>query len=123
MVSGAASAHSHLNHLGHPYSQPPPGYPILEGTSNCSSLAATGIDTRGGGLSQVDRGVSNIVPGVQEGFQGMTVQHLLEAHLRKIQQELALHKEEFRLVQQQLRQQLLVPTQGGGLAWGPRPSC
>ena len=69
-----------------------------------------------------------------DGFQGMTVQQLLEAQFRVIQQQFAAQREEVRLIQQQLKQQqysqpppMLVrgppPPVAGGLAWGYRPSC
>ena len=60
---------------------------------------------------------------MQEGFQGMTVQHLLEAHIRNVQLELASQREMVRLVQQQLSQQLHHRQLEGGLAWGARLSC
>ena len=53
----------------------------------------------------------------------MTVQQLLEAHIKNIKQELASQKEEVRIVQQQLKEQLLPHPLAGGLAWGPRLSC
>ena len=56
----------------------------------------------------------------QEGCQGMTVQHLLEAQIRTFQQELARQREEVRKVQQQLRQQLLPYPVQESRAWDPR---
>ena len=61
-------------------------------------------------------------PQQQEGFQGMTVQQQLEAHIKKVQQELDRQRGEVRLMQQQLRQQLLTHLEKEGLAWWPRPS-
>ena len=52
----------------------------------------------------------------------MTVQQQLEAHIKKVQQELDRQREEVRLMQQQLRQQLLPHPEKEGLAWWPRPS-
>jgi hypothetical protein len=52
----------------------------------------------------------------------MTVQLLLEAHIRNFEQELAKQREEVRIVQQQLRQQFLPYPLEEGLVWGPRLS-
>ena len=52
----------------------------------------------------------------------MTVQLLLEAHMKNIQHELARQREEVRAVQQQLRQQLLPYPVEEGLGWGLRAS-
>ena len=59
---------------------------------------------------------------VNQSFQGMTVQNLLETYMRNIQQELASQRESVRLVQQQLSQQLQNNLHVGGPQWGIRPS-
>ena len=48
----------------------------------------------------------------------MTVQQLLEAHIRNVQEELASQREVLRIVQQQL---LMQPVEAGQ-GWGLRPS-
>ena len=103
-----------LGQLNHP----PPGY-------TWTGVRSSTVPTVGQ--------TSSLLPGVQKGFQGMTVQQLLEAQFRVIQQQFAAQREEVRLIQQQLKQQqysqpppMLVggpPPVAGGLAWGYRPSC
>ena len=60
--------------------------------------------------------------GPVQGFQGMTVQQLLEAHTMIVMKELATQREQVRLVQQQLGQHVLAHPLGEGLAMGARPS-
>ena len=93
-----------LGQLNHP----PPGY-------TWTGVRSSTVPTVGQ--------TSSLLPGVQKGFQGMTVQQMLEAHIRIIQQELASQKEVVRLVQQQLSQQLQPRPQEGSLAWGASLSC
>ena len=70
------------------YSTPPPPY----------AWGVQGGQYAGSARSQVQHML---------GFQGMTVQHLLEAQTKYLEQELHKQREEVRLVQLQLRQQLL----------------
>ena len=55
-------------------------------------------------------------------FQGLIVQQLLEAQTRYLEQELAKQREEVRIVQEHLRQQLLPYPVKESLVWGPRHS-
>jgi hypothetical protein len=55
-------------------------------------------------------------------FQGMTVQQLLEAHMKIVKQELDRQRQEQSVFQFQIQQQLLGCQAGGGLAWPARPS-
>ena len=57
-----------------------------------------------------------------EGFQGLTVQQLLEAHVKTFEQELAKQREKVRQFQQQLRLQLLPYHAVEGPGWGPKLS-
>ena len=56
------------------------------------------------------------------GFQGLTVQQLLEAHFQAVQQELARQRQEHNLMQFRIQQQLLGGRQvGQGPVWADRP--
>ena len=52
----------------------------------------------------------------------MTVQQLLEAHMKIVKQELDRQRQEQSMFMFQIQQQLLGCQTGGGLAWGARPS-
>ena len=86
-----------LGHLSHP----PPGY--TRSGRRVSPYNSEGLSA-------------------QQSFQEMTVQHMLEAYIRNIQQELASQREIVRLVQQQLNQQLPPHPVRGALAQGARVS-
>ena len=57
--------------------------------------------------------------GPVQGFQGMTVQQLLEAHLKLVKQELDRQRQEHSMFQ--LRVQNLLSQTRGDLALGARP--
>ena len=99
---GGQGAYGHHSH--YQYSIPPPPY------------SRAGLGTQSSATSGYQGQQNN------SDFQGMTVQHLLEAQAIHFQQELAKQKEEVRIVQQQLKLQLLPYPAVEGLVWGHRPS-
>ena len=58
----------------------------------------------------------------QQGFQGMTVQQLLEAHTRSLGEEIIKQREELRLIQLQINQQQLPYPVAESCAVGLNPS-
>ena len=99
---GGQGDHGHNSH--HQYSIPPPPYP----------QAGLGVQSSGASGYQGQQNNSD--------FQGMTFQLLLEAQAKHFEQELAKQREEVRIVQQQLKLQLLPYPAVEGLVWGHRPS-
>ena len=104
LSGGQADQRQHVGVAhGQQYSTPPPPY----------NRIGLGVQSAGTPGQQSHQGA---------GFQGMTVQLLLEAQARHFEQELAKQREAVRIVQQHLIQQLLPYPVVEGLVWGPRHS-